>query len=32
MLFRYKDKVGVHALEIVEDIVDVKKCGVEAII
>ena len=31
MLFKYKGEVGVPALKMVDDIVDVHKCGVDAI-
>ena len=31
MLYMYKNKVGVPALEMVDDILDVQKCGVDAI-
>ena len=31
MLYKYKGKVGVPALEMVDDIADVQKCGVDAV-
>ena len=31
MLFKYKITVGVLALEMVDDVVDIKKCGIDAI-
>ena len=31
MLFKYKGEVGVPALEMVDDIADVQKCGIDAV-
>ena len=31
MLYKYKGKVGVPAMEMVDDVIDVQKCGVEAV-
>ena len=31
MLYKYKDSVGVPALEMVDDIADIQKCGTNAV-